>query len=421
MLDSHSASGGLARSPWFSIFVGYNTEYNSIDKKRHLSAAFVKGVRHSGKPCGPDKYYDQHGLILRVIPTGGKQWIWRGTIHGKRLDLGLGGWPYVSLGEARQAAFHYRKLARAGGDPRSLRSGQDVPTFADAAKTVIGIHKPGRKDGGKTAAQWRASLRDYAMPRLGKMHVSDISTADVMAVLLPIWNEKRETARRVRQRIGAIMKWAVAQGYRQDNPAGGAIGAALPKNGVAKKHHRALPHAEVRAAIATVRASRANCATVAAIEFLILTAVRSGEVRKARWNEVDFETATWTVPAARMKMQREHRVPLSRRALQILLEARKMGDGSGLIFPSVTGRPMSDNTLSKLLREHGIRAVVHGFRSSFRDWCAECSNAPREVCELALAHVNADRVEAASMRSDLFERRRTLMQSWADYISEAAV
>ena len=163
-----------------------------MDKKRHLSAAFVKGVRHSGKPYGPDKYYDHHGLILRVIPTGGKQWIWRGTIHGKRLDLGLGGWPYVSLSEARQTAFDYRKLARAGGDPRSLRSGQDVPTFADAARTVIGIHKPGWKDGGKTAAQWRASLRDYAMPRLGKMRVSDISTADVMAVLLPIWNEKRE-------------------------------------------------------------------------------------------------------------------------------------------------------------------------------------------------------------------------------------
>ena len=391
-----------------------------MDQKRHLSAAFVKGVRHSGKPYGPDKYYDQHGLILRVIPTGGKQWIWRGTIHGKRLDLGLGGWPYVSLSEARQAAFDYRKLARSGGDPRSLRSGRDVPTFADAAKTVIGIHKPGWKDGGKTAAQWQASLRDYAMPRLGKMRVSDISTSDVMAVLLPIWNEKRETARRVRQRIGAIMKWAVAQGHRPDNPAGDAIGAALPKNGVAKKHHRALPHAEVGAAITTVRASRANWATVAAIEFLILTAARSGEVRKARWVEVDFGTATWTVPADRMKMQREHRVPLSRRALQILVEARKMADGSGLIFPSVTGRSMSDNTLSKLIREQGIRAVVHGFRSSFRDWCAECSNAPREVCELALAHVNADRVEAAYMRSDLFERRRELMQSWADYISKAA-
>ena len=184
--------------------------YNLVDKKRALSAAFVKGVRYSGKPYGPDKYHDDHGLILRVIPTGGKQWIWRGTVHGNRIDLGLGGWPYVSLAEARQTAFEYRKLARAGGDPRSLRPGQGVPTFAEAAKTVIGIHEPGWRDGGKTAAQWRASLRDYAIPRLGKLRVSNISTADVMAVLLPIWNEKRETARRVRQRIGAIMKWAVA-------------------------------------------------------------------------------------------------------------------------------------------------------------------------------------------------------------------
>ena len=388
-----------------------------VDRKRSLTAAFVKNVRHKGG-FGPDKYGDQHGLMLRVQMTGGKQWIWRGTIHGKRVDLGLGGWPYVSLAEARQAAFEHRKLAREGGDPRSLRTGQRVPTFADAAETVIRIHEQGWKDGGKNASQWRASLRDYAMPRLGKLRVSDTSTADVMAVLLPIWNEKPETARRVRQRIGSVMKWAVAQGHRQDNPAGDALGAALPKNGVAKKHHRALPHTEVGSAIATIRASRAYWATVAALEFVILTASRSGEVRHARWDEVDLATATWAVPADRMKMKREHRVPLSSRALQILAEAREMADGSGLIFPSVRGLPLSDGTLSKLVREHGIPAVVHGFRSSFRDWSAECSNAPREVCELALSHVNTDRVEAAYMRSDLFERRRALMQSWADYISE---
>ena len=249
------------------------------------------------------------------MPTGGKQWIWRGTIRGKRVDLGFGGWPYVSLSSARQSAFENRKLAREGGDPRSLRSGQGAPTFAEAASTVIGIHESGWKDGGKSANQRRASLRDYAVPRLGKLRVGDISTADVMAVLLPIWNEKPETARRVRQRIGAIMRWAVAQGYRLDNPAGDALGAALPKTNVAKRHHRALPHAKVADAIATVRESRAHWATVAALEYLILTAARSGEVRKARWDEVDLETATWTVPADRMKMRREHRVPLSDRAL----------------------------------------------------------------------------------------------------------
>ena len=389
-----------------------------VDRKRSLTAAFVKNVRHTGG-FGPDKYGDQHGLMLRVQMTGGKQWIWRGTIHGKRVDLGLGGWPYVSLAEARQAAFDYRKLAREGGDPRLLRTGKRVPIFADAAEMVIRIHEPGWKDGGKNASQWRASLPDYVMLRLGNLRVCDICTADVMAVLLPIWNEKPETARRVRQRIGSVMKWAVAQGHRQDNPAGDALGAALPKNGVGKKHHRALPHAEVGSAIATIRASHAHWATVAAIEFVILTASRSGEVRHARWDEVDLAMATWTVPAERMKMKREHRVPLSSRALQILAEAHEMADGSGLIFPSVRGLPLSDSTLSKLVRERGIPAVVHGFRSSFRDWCAECSNAPREVSELALAHVNSDRVEAAYMRTDLFERRRGLMQSWADYVSQS--
>ena len=384
---------------------------------RSLTSVFVKNVRHSGRDS-PDKYGDQHGLLLRVMPTGGKQWIWRGTVRGKRVDLGLGGWPYVSLSSARQAAFENRKLAREGGDPRSLRSGQKSPTFAEAAGTVIGIHELGWKDGGKSANQWRASLRDYAIPRLGKLGVGDISTADVMAALLPIWTEKPETARRVRQRIGAIMKWAVAQGYRPDNPAGDALGAALPKASVAKRHHRALPHAKVAEALATVRQSRVHWATVAALEYLILTAARSGEVREARWDEVDLDTATWTVPAGRMKMKREHRVPLSDRALQILAEACLRADGSGLIFPSRTARALSDNTLSKLLREHGIPAVVHGFRSSFRDWCAECSNAPREVSELALAHVNSDRVEAAYMRTDLFERRRGLMQSWADYVAQ---
>ena len=346
-----------------------------VDRKRFLTAAFVKNVRHKGG-FGPDKYGDQHGLLLRVQMTGGKQWIWRGTIHGKRVDLGLGGWPYVSLNEARQKAFECRKLAREGGDPRSLRSGQRVPTFADAAETVIKIHESGWKDGGKSANQWRASLRDYAIPKLGKLRVSDISTADIMAVLLPIWSEKRETAGRVRQRIGTIMKWAVAQGFRPDNPAGDALGAALPTNGVPKKHHRALPYDEVAGAIATVRASRAHWATVAALEYLILTASRSGEVRQARWDEVDIETATWTVPADRMKMRREHRVPLSERALQILAEAREWADGSGLIFSECHG--------ATDVRQHTLEAAPRARHSSGRAWIPEqLSRLVRRVLERA--------------------------------------
>ena len=378
-----------------------------------LTAAFVRSIKR------PGKYGDQHGLILRVMPSGSRQWIWRGTVRGRRVDLGLGGWPYVSLAEARQAAFEHRKLARAGGDPLALKRRPNVPTFAEAVETVIAIHEPNWKNGSRSAAIWRSSLGRYAKPRLGRKRVSDIDSADVLAVLVPIWAGKRETAKRVRQRIGAVMKWAIAQGYRHDNPAGDAIAAALPKNGVIKKHMRALPYPEVAGGIAKIRQSAAWTGTKLALEFLVLTAARSGEVRGARWSEVDLEAQTWTVPVERMKMGKPHRVPLSARALEVLSEAREIADDSGLLFPSVTGRSLSDNTLSKLCRENSVGCVPHGFRSSFRDWAAECSNAPREVCELALAHVNSDRVEAAYLRSDLFERRRQLMEQWSTYLSEA--
>ena len=376
-----------------------------------LTAAFVRTINR------PGKYGDEHGLILRVLPSGSKQWIWRGTIRGRRVDLGLGGYPYVTLAEARQAAFDHRKLARSGGDPLALKRRPDVPTFAEAAETVIALHEPTWRDGARSAEIWRSSLVRYAIPRLGRRRICDITTADVMAVVLPIWAAKRETAKRVRQRIGVVMKWAVAQGYRQDNPAGDVIGAALPKNGVVRKHQRALPHTEVAGAMAKIRQSAAWPGTKLALEVLVLTAARSGEVRGAHWIEADLEAATWTVPASRMKMGKPHRVPLATRTLEVLAEARELADESGLIFPSPTGRVLSDNTLSKLCRENDVGCVPHGFRSSFRNWAAECSDAPREVCELALAHVNADRVEAAYMRSDLFERRRRLMEDWAAYLS----
>ena len=388
-------------------------------KKGRLTAAFVRTVNR------PGVYGDQHGLRLRVYESRkrksiSKHWIWRGTVNGTRRDVGLGAFPYVSLAEARQKAFDHRKISWAGGDPVALKRRPDVPTFAEAVETVIGIHREGWKDAGKSEKQWRASLRDYAMPRLGRRRVDRIDTADVMAVLIPHWHTKNETMRRVRQRIGAVMKWAVAQGYRGDNPAGDAISAALPKAGSVRRHQRALPFGEVGAALAKVRTSGAHGLTALAFEFLVVTACRSGEVRLATWDEVDRESATWTVPANRMKAKRDHRVPLSIRALEVLHEARALSDGSGLVFPSAQGRAISDNTVSKLLRELGIEAVPHGFRSSFRDWAAERSDAPREVCELALAHVNSDRVEAAYRRTDLFERRRVLMEEWSGFVDTQA-
>ena len=238
-----------------------------------------------------------------------------------------------------------------------------------------------------------------------------------MAVLLPIWNEKRVTAQRVRRRISAVMRWAVAQGYREDNPAGEAIGAALPRNGVRPRHHPALPYVGVAGAIETVRASEAYPATVLAFEFLVLTACRSGEVRGALWKEMDLAGREWRIPAERMKTGRGHRVPLSRAALAVLQEAQAFADGPGVVFPSARGGPLSEVAISKLVRDLGIGAVPHGFRSSFRDRAAECSDAPREVCELALAHVNTNAIEAAYRRSDLFERRRALMEQWAAFLA----
>ena len=384
-------------------------------KRGRLTVAFVRSVKR------PGVYGDQHGLRLRVYKSRkrqsiSKQWIWRGTVNGNRRDIGLGGFPYITLAEARQTAFEYRKLSRSGGDPVTLRRRPDVPTFAQAAEIVIAIHREGWKDGGKSEMQWQSSLRDYALPRLGRKGVEEITTADVMAVLVPHWHTKTETMRRVRQRIGAVMKWAIAQGHRADNPAGDAIAAALPKNGSARRHQRALPFGEVGAALAKVRASGAYRPAVLAFEFLVLTACRSGEVRFAAWDEVDLGSATWTIPARRMKAEREHRVPLSARALEVLREAQELRDGSGLVFPSQRARAIHNGTLSKLLHELEIDAVPHGFRSSFRDWAAECTDAPREVCELALAHVNSDRVEAAYRRTDLFGRRRALMEQWSEYV-----
>ena len=382
------------------------------DKK--LAPAFVR------KTTKPGRYCDGNGLYLKIDPSGARRWEQRLVIHGRQRSLGLGGVPLVSLAEAREKALANRKIARAGGDPMDLRRQVSIPTFEEAAAAVVEFHRPSWGNA-KHAAQWETTLRTYVFPKLGKRPVSNIDTADVLNVLTPIWHEKPETARRVRQRISTVMKWAVAQGFRQDNPAGDAIGAALPKqNGKAKRHHRALPHGEVASAIEAVRASGSSAAVKLAFEFLILTAARSGEVRHMMWSEVYLDTAIWTIPADRMKAGREHRVPLCARALEILTEARQFGNGSGLVFPGTRpGKPLSDMTLSKLMRDLSLDAVPHGFRSSFRDWAAECTNAPRAVMEAALAHTIPNKAEAAYARSDLFERRRKLMEQWAEYLSQS--
>ena len=391
-----------------------------MERPYRLSARFVATIEQ------PGRYGDGRGsgglsLLVKHTARGhlAKSWAQRISLDGRQRNLGLGSWPHVSLAEAREKCA-LNLAARRRGDLVTGRK-RTVPTFEEAVEKVIAVHRAGWKGGSKSEKDWRATLRDYAVPKLGGRPVHRINTSDVMAVLLPIWNEKRVTARRVRQRIGAVMRWAVAQGYREDNPAGDAIGAALPKNGVRLQHLPALPYAEVAGAIERVRGSGAHRGTVLAFEFLVLTACRSGEVRGALWEEMDLEGREWRIPPERMKTGREHRVPLSAGALAVLRAARGLADGSGPVFPSARGRPLSEMAISKLVRDLGIGAVPHGFRSSFRDWAAECTDAPREVCELALAHVNTNRIEAAYRRTDLFERRRALMEQWAVFLTGAAV
>ena len=375
-------------------------------------------MRRIEAATGPTKLVDEHGLYLRVSPRGARSWIQRLNIKGLRTDNSIGHYPSMGLAEARAVAFERWKIAKGGGDPRVPESRAPAPTFAEAAEAVIAMHEPNWRSP-KSGPQWRASLETYAYPSIGELPVSEITPGHVMAVLAPIWNEKRETARRVKQRISAICRWAVAQGHRADDPAGIVIDAALPRNGVERRHMPALPYEEVADCIAKVKASkRAGASSKLALEFLILTAARSSEVRKATWDEIDTDAAVWTVPAGRMKANREHRVPLSGRALEVLAEAEDQSDGSGLVFPGTRpGRPLSENTHAKLLRELGFDAVTHGFRSSFRDWASEQTHTAHAVMEAALAHTIRNKAEAAYARSDLFEKRRALMEAWAGYLA----
>ncbi|MBL4874618.1 MAG: tyrosine-type recombinase/integrase [Rhodobacteraceae bacterium] len=378
--------------------------------EKALSAAFVRTVTE------PGKYFDGHGLFLKVDKSGARRWVQRINIRGKRTEMGLGSVSLVSLAEAREVAVENRKLARAGGDPlRSKHEAEAILTFEEAARKVHEIHKPSWRNV-KHAAQFISTLETYTFPRIGRIKVADVSSADVLAVLQPIWLEKPETARRVKQRIGMIMKWAVAQGWRQDNPAD-ADPQALPKQNRIPKHRLSLPYNEVAGCIETVKASGAGESTKLALEFLILTACRSGEVRLAHWDEINLDKAEWTIPAERMKAGREHRVPLSDRCIEILLSAQKLADGSNLVFPGTRfGKPLSDMTLSKLVKELGFKADVHGFRTSFKTWAQERTNVAREVSEMVLAHTIQNKAEAAYARSDLFEKRRELLNGWNSYL-----
>ena len=366
----------------------------------------------------PGKYYAGPTLYLHVGPTGAKSWIQRLTIDGRRRDIGLGAFSLVSLAEAREIAFDNRRLARRGENPMAARARANVPSFEEAALRTLDANKAKWRNA-KTATTWLSRLEMYAFPVIGTLRVDSITTVDVLRVLSPMWTAKPEVARKTRQYLRATFAWCQAHGYLESNPAGEAIDGALPRMPAVARHFRAMPYGEVPAALGTVDASGASIAAKAAFRFLVLTAARSGEVRQAKWSEIDLEAREWRVPAERMKQGVAHRVPISDQAVAVLERVMPLRDASGLVFPSPMrgGRPLSDMSLTKLLRDIGLadRATVHGMRSAFRDWAGEQTRTEHAVMEAALAHSVGNAVERSYARSDLFDKRRVLMQRWADF------
>jgi integrase len=344
-------------------------------------------------------------------------------VYGRRKDIGLGGWPVTSLKEAREAALKLRKVARSGGDPIAVRDKgkAPVPVFRKAAQTVHEEHERSWKNK-KHANQWINTLEDYVCPTLGDTRVDAIRSEHIVRALSPIWLIKPETARRVLQRVRTVLLWAKGNGYRSDSPTDEIAAArkALPRQNDKQQHHKALPYVEVTQFLERLRVFSTSEPIKLAFEFLVLTAARTNEVLRAKWPEIDVKAKIWTIPAARMKAKREHQVPLSDRCLEILNAARPFNeDSEGYVFPgTLSGKPLSDMVFLMALRRMGLDITAHGFRSSFRVWCAEEAHFPREVAEAALAHVVKDATEAAYMRSTFFEKRRQLMNEWMTYATK---
>lgn len=384
-------------------------ELSALDAKRIITPGFhsVGGVA---------------GLHLRVAESGARSWILRAVIGSKRRDIGLGGFPDVPLGIARDKARDARAKIEQGVDPVVARKTAKATLvsalpFDEAAKLLIQAKSPEWKNA-KHAAQWKSTLDTYASPTIGRLPVDKVELTHVLDILTPLWTTKTETASRLRMRMEAVLAWATASGYRKgDNPARwkGNLDALLARPGkVSKvKHHKALPIDALPAFMVELRQREGIAAR--ALEFAILTAARSGEVREATWDEIYTDAAVWIIPGERMKAGKEHRVPLSPRALALLKTLPHMA-GCNYVFASPTGRVLSDMTLSAVMRRMEVDAVPHGFRSTFRDWCSERTAYPRDVAEMALAHTIGDKVEAAYRRGDLFTKRTTMMSDWARFI-----
>ncbi len=371
----------------------------------------------------PGLFADGDGLYLQITPTGSKSWVFRYKSNGRARDMGLGPISAVNLAQARERAAECRQQRSAGKDPIEQRKSATVAaraavaqrtTFREAAEQMLAAHEPGWRHP-KHRQQWRNSLANYVYPVIGGISVAAVDKALVLKILEPLWRTKPETATRVRGRIERVLDAAKARGQRDgENPARwrGHLDAVLPRRSKVQtvKHHPALPYKELPAFMSELRERQGL--TPRALEFTVLTVARTGEVIGARWEEIDFEEQTWTVPARRMKGGKAHTMPLSRRAAEILHELKhiQMGD---FVFPGVK-RGKSLSAMAMLMAVHQLRPGVttHGFRSTFKDWAVEQTSFPNFLTEAALAHVVADKVEAAYRRSDLLERRRELMEAW---------
>ncbi|MBT9246651.1 integrase arm-type DNA-binding domain-containing protein [Gemmobacter fulvus] len=404
----------------------------------------VKRLKHSGTGAGETVAVGGvSGLVMQLLPSGGKTWLLRAMVGGKRREIGIGGYPDVTLAQARERARDIKDLIRQGVDPVEDRKAKRSAliaarrrsmTFADAVDKALAAKLDAFKNE-KHQDQWRNTLQTYAMPELGKMTVQEITVQDVLRVLQPIWASKTETASRLRGRVEAVLSWATVAGHRMgDNPArwAGNLKELLPAPGkiAVEGNHPALALGDAPAWFADLRTRDGFGAR--AVEFAALTAARSGEVRGATWNEIDFDAALWIIPAARIKMAREHRVPLSPTAVA-MLEALPKLEGNPQVFPAVRGGQLSDMTLSATMRrihETAVAkggagyldprnkrpAVPHGLRSTFRDWVAERTTYPGEMAEVALAHRISNAVEAAYRRGDMVEKRRAMMAAWAGFL-----
>lgn len=397
-------------------------------KGRELSALETKRLN---KP-GMNFVGGVPGLALQVLPTGGRTWILRATIAGRRRDMGLGGYPEVTLARAREKAAQYRDQIRAGRSPlaenhaaRSALRAHVSMSFKQAAENFIDSQRSSWSNP-KHAAQWESTLLKYALPIIGGLDVSHINASHILRILeQPIegegkfWEVRTETASRLRGRLEKVLDWAKGRGLRSgDNPAGwrGNLEAQLPKASKVKKvtHHPALTLDEVSAFVGKLRQQKGTAAK--ALEFAILTAARSGEVRGAAWGEIDLRNGLWVIPASRMKAGKDHRVPLSSDAI-VLLKNQPRIEGNDLIFSAPRGGVLSDMTLSAVMRRMKRSEVPHGFRSTFRDWAAERTDYPRDIAEMALAHSISNAVEAAYRRGDMLEKRRMMMNDWASFLN----